>query len=390
MKFYELSHLADQTLAREVIASDARIGAATGRHLAFLAEFDERKLFAPAGHPSMIAFCMDELHLCKGAAHKRITAARTARRYPEIFESMDRGALHMSAVLLLAPYLTEGTADELLAAAVHKSKTEIVELLAARFPKSDVFDWVEQPVAPQAGPVVPERKGSACQLAPGRVESPSQVTPLSSDSFRIQLNLTREEKAVVDRCQELSPADVKEVIMQSVKERVARLEKRKYGATDKPSRRTRPTRSARHIPAHVRRVVRQRDGEQCAFVSDDGHRCRARRHLEFDHIEPVARGGEATVANTRLLCRTHNQYQAERTFGAEFMRHKREESRARTSAKRQEDPDHDVTPWLRSLGYRGEQLRRGEEFAAAIPDASIEERVRVALSGLVRQRRMAG
>jgi hypothetical protein len=58
-------------------------------------------------------------------------------------------------------------------------------------------------------------------------------------------------------------------------------------------------------------------------VSDDGRRCTARKHIQFDHIEPVARGGEATVSNTRLLCRTHNQLEAERVYGTEFMRHKR-------------------------------------------------------------------
>ena len=34
----------------------------------------------------------------------------------------------------------------------------------------------------------------------------------------------------------------------------------------------------------------------------------------------VARGGSAAVSNLRLRCRAHNQYGAERTFGAEFMR----------------------------------------------------------------------
>ena len=42
------------------------------------------------------------------------------------------------------------------------------------------------------------------------------------------------------------------------------------------------------------------------------------------------------MSNMRLLCRAHNQYEAERTYGAEFMRRKREaahqrEAEARTS-----------------------------------------------------------
>jgi HNH endonuclease len=57
-----------------------------------------------------------------------------------------------------------------------------------------------------------------------------------------------------------------------------------------------------------------------------GHRCEERKDLEFDHIEPYAKGGEATVGGIRLLCRAHNE--AERAFGAEFMRHKRETARS--------------------------------------------------------------
>jgi hypothetical protein len=58
-------------------------------------------------------------------------------------------------------------------------------------------------------------------------------------------------------------------------------------------------------------------------VSDAGKRCGARTLLEFDHAEPVARGGRSTVDNVRLRCRLHNRYEAERVFGVEFMERKR-------------------------------------------------------------------
>jgi len=73
--------------------------------------------------------------------------------------------------------------------------------------------------------------------------------------------------------------------------------------------------------------VWRRDGGQCTFVSDKGQRCEARSRLEFDHTDPVARGGQATVAGLRLRCRAHNQYEAERVFGTGFMQRKRNEAR---------------------------------------------------------------
>src|SRR5206468_4997644 len=82
----------------------------------------------------------------------------------------------------------------------------------------------------------------------------------------------------------------------------------------------------RHVPAHVKRAVWERDGGQCTFTSDTGRRCPARNRLEFDHADPVARGGTATVQRMRLRCRAHNQYAAECTFGAGFMSEKRREA----------------------------------------------------------------
>jgi len=49
--------------------------------------------------------------------------------------------------------------------------------------------------------------------------------------------------------------------------------------------------------------------------------------MEFGHEIPVARGGQATVENLRLVCSAHNRYAAERMLGAEFMSRKREEAR---------------------------------------------------------------
>src|SRR5256885_16411123 len=48
--------------------------------LLYLAEIDERKLYADRAFPSMLAFCMKELGFSEGAAYNRIGVARAARR----------------------------------------------------------------------------------------------------------------------------------------------------------------------------------------------------------------------------------------------------------------------------------------------------------------------
>lgn len=73
------------------------------------------------------------------------------------------------------------------------------------------------------------------------------------------------------------------------------------------------------IPAEVRRQVWERDGGTCSFTAEDGTRCGARHMLELDHVVPFAFGGEPTVTNLRLRCRTHNLLHAEQVFGREHM-----------------------------------------------------------------------
>jgi dTMP kinase len=124
------------------------------------------------------------------------------------------------------------------------------------------------------------------------------------------------------------------------------------------------------------------------------------------------------VEGVRLLCRAHNQYEAERTYGAGFMERKREEvrrerekqheaarraaearraekerrrerARAEAEARREEaratkaaesDPGTSVIPWLRSLGLRAEQAKRAAAAVEAMADAPLDARMRAALA----------
>jgi hypothetical protein len=107
---------------------------------------------------------------------------------------------------------------------------------------------------------------------------------------------------------------------------IEKAERRKFAACSAPRAPRARSARARCVPAHVRRAVWKRDGGQCTFVSSQGRRCASRRLLEYDHVQPVARGGVASVEGIRLRCRGHNQYAAEQAFGAGFMQRKREES----------------------------------------------------------------
>ncbi len=77
---------------------------------------------------------------------------------------------------------------------------------------------------------------------------------------------------------------------------------------------------ADHIPAHVKRAVWARDGGRCAYPLASGGVCGSTHRLEFDHIEPLARGGASTIENVRVACRWHNLHAARQVLGDEVMR----------------------------------------------------------------------
>jgi hypothetical protein len=386
MTSYSLVHLSDEVLSRDLVRQAFQNCPSTAEQLAYLAEYDARKLYVPTGYPSMSAYCLGELPMCEEAAHKHIRCARAARRFPRLFEAVADGRLHLSAVLLLAPYPTPETEVELIAAAARKSKRQIEGLLAERFPKRDVPTGLAAiPIRP-SGPV-------ETPVSPGTPHPLPRVTPLSGQSYALQVTLAQKTHDKLRYLQSLlghqvPSGDVAAVLDWALDAAIAKREKQKFAACAHPRPGRGPSKpGTRYVPAHVRRTVWHRDGGRCTFVSGAGKRCPARDRLEFDHVEPVALGGEATVGGIRLRCRAHNQYEAERAFGAGFIRHKRETApaaaRARAAAKAppREEDGKDVVPWLRALGYRADEARWAAERCDGMPDdATLEQRVRVALS----------
>jgi 5-methylcytosine-specific restriction endonuclease McrA len=444
MRDYNLAHLSDDVLLRSLTALAVRDRVTTATLLAHIAEVDARRLFVPAGYASMHAYCVDELRLSEDAAYKRIRAARAAREFPALFTAVAEGRLHLAAVCLLAPHLKPENAKELIAAATHRRKSEIEQWLARSFPIPGFGASVravpsfEPEVASQLAPGRVESDSPTLdpnqdQLAPGRVEHPRGEALPTPERYLVQVTIAKSTQEKLAYAQTLlshavPSGDVAQVLDRALDVLIEQLEKRKLGATSRrehapyrepgadPGRDLgtvvqRPRRSTgrdRYVPAPVRRAVWERDQGQCTYVSANGHRCTSRQFLEFDHVEPVALGGRATVNGMRLRCRAHNQFEAEQVFGAAFMRRKRHKARlaatkarARTLAgeratdecaanecaanERAKEQARDVMVALRGLGCRAEEARRVTELSQRLPCATLEERMRAALTFLGRR-----
>ena len=164
---FATSHLSNRALLHDLHTIDAQDRRTTAVLLSRIVEVEERRLFLQEGYPSMYAYCIHELHYCEGTASRRIYAARAARRFPVLLDAVADGRLHVTAVVMLSKYLTSGNVDELVAAATHKSKAEIEQLIAERFPQLD-RPTALRPLAPPIPTMAPPQND---QHSPENVEA---------------------------------------------------------------------------------------------------------------------------------------------------------------------------------------------------------------------------
>ncbi len=344
MNSTRISHLDDATLLRSLDRIVAQDRAVTAELLAHLAEVDARRLYLEAACPSMHAYLVQRLHFSDGAAYKRIHAARAARRFPRLLRDVGEGRLNLAAVTTLAPHLTPENVDEVVAATVHLTSRQLEAWLAERLasagsagvaPVRARIDVVRPRPAAMPSPWSPDLlsgMGSSQAAPESHGAQPAPVPAPAPVRYVVHVPIDQATHDLLREVQDLlgSPAaagDLAEVFRRALESMRRELLRRKAGQVARPRSEAPPRRTgsrSRVIPAHVRRVVWGRDGGRCTFTSLDGMRCGSRRALEFDHVTPFARGGESTADGLRLRCRGHNQLEADRAFGSEFMRQRRQ------------------------------------------------------------------
>jgi hypothetical protein len=345
------SHLSDSALIAEVTRCARDERHATAQLVAHLAELDARRLYLGAGQSSLFTYCRDVLGLSDDAAYNRVEAARACRLFPRILARLVDGSLTVTSVRLLARHLSADNHHELLAAASRRSKREVEELIAHRFPKPDTPSSVRkipeptrapvrvapprlvtEPVQDVSGPATTMVSSAPMPTAPDAVWScrtasthRPAVKPLAVDRYEIRFTAsaaTRDKLRVAqDLLRHTIPSgEIAAIFDRALSELIEAHSRRKMAVVRRPekARAVRPAvEGSRDVTADVKRVVWVRDAGRCAFLSASGHRCGERAFLEYHHVLPYAVGGQATVANIQLRCRAHNGYEADTFFGAD-------------------------------------------------------------------------
>ena len=334
-KITHASLLNDQELTAALIrlAQDER--EATVALIVHLAEFDARRLYEPAGFPSLFQYCRAVLRLSEDAVYNRIQSARAARRFPAIVDMLRARTLSPTTARLLARRLTPENHQDLLCAASGLGKEEVEELLAARFPEPDVKPSVRLLPMPPGSPVVsaaapmpssiaaeatPMAGDGIPHAAPATVPSRSTVRPIAAERYEVRFTATAELREKLRLAQDLlghavPSGEMAQVVDRALTVLIDQLVRRKFAATPHPRQCRGQAKEGDNIPADVRRTVYVKDGGRCSFVSSDGRRCGERRFIEFHHVIPRAAGGKATVENIQLRCRAHNGHEVDLFFG---------------------------------------------------------------------------
>ena len=350
-----------ELLARLQLLAESERGA-TAELVAHLVELEGRKIYLAEGYGSLFVYCTGALRLSEHVAYNCLEAARAARKFPEVLDLLATGAMNLTTLRILGPYLTAENHEAVLAEAAGHNKRETEMIVARLAPMPDVPSFLRKlPVSPSWGRAFAASSGqgtaSASAGAAATIATASKadsdadagadsatampspeapgpqlltlaaalrarpiVAPLAAERFRVQFTVGKETHEKLRFAQDMlrreipdgDPGAIFDRALTLLLEEVAR-KKMASTAAPGPDRITAP--GSRHIPAAVKRAVWFRDRGQCAFVSQQGRRCKERSFLELHHIHPFALGGEATTGNISLRCHRHNAHEAERVFG---------------------------------------------------------------------------
>ena len=326
-----LRELSDDDLVAglgELDQAACQVGAAIVAHLIVI---KERSIHLARGYSSIVDYCVQWLGCSRDVAYKRSAAVKVAESHPTVIDSLAAGEMSMSALAVLAPYRDDA---EMVRKAIGRSKREVQKLVAAQYPDSD---WSR---VQRVRPVTEGRSALELTVPDALVELIEHALDLDS-----HIDPSRNMAALLER---------------AVGAYVKQREKAKFAIVDRP--REPGATETQTVPAATLRQAYERSGGHCEYVAEDGTRCTCRVFLEADHVVMRALGGGHD--RIRILCRNHNQFEAESTLGVDVM------DRARRSAALARE----VQAALRGLGFSAADARRAARAAidALGPEAELE------------------
>jgi hypothetical protein len=282
----------DELLSRleRLVKADRAIGV---KLLVHLAEVEARKLYLERGYSSMYGYCMEALGMSEAETYLRLLAAKTGKRFPLVLARLADGGLHLTAIKLLEPLLTDENHVALLDRARGMSKRQILVLIAELAPKPDVPERVRKlpasrasaavaacppgstavetsdAPAPSGSPVVASQASTVAAASPFALQPPparASTSPLSPGRFKLELTLGQEAHDQLEQLRELlrhqNPSgEIAHIVERALRELLERTLKRRFAQSGSCKRKSVRATEARDADAEVVREARDSDAE---------------------------------------------------------------------------------------------------------------------------------
>ncbi len=281
--------------------------------LQHLREIERRRLYADLGYSSLFDYTVRELGFSEGQANRRITAMRMMKDLPEMEAKIAAGTLTLSNVQqaqTLIRELEKSSPESKL------GKEQKLAILAKVECKS-----------------VREAQKELIAISPALAMPRERERVVTEDITEVRFLMTESLKAKLEELRSLLGSEgatmsYAELFDTMTDLSIAAVKARKFGkkrstevATDpeidadvvaSPStsnaEQTTLSDNPRYVSKAIKHEVWKRDRGCCT-------NCGSRRHLNYDHIQPVALGGVSSADNLRLLCFGCNQRASVNIFG---------------------------------------------------------------------------
>lgn len=287
-----LRNLPDEKLLSLTSALVSEERETTASILHYLAEIDRRELYSKCACSSLFEYCVKVLGYSESAAQKRIVSARLLEKLPDLAKKIESGALTLTVVSHAHRFFRRENTPP----------NKMMEIL--------------RKLERQTG-----RNAERILASLSTVKEPpkEKIRPLDENLFELRIPLTETLYQDLHRLKDLwklnTVTEVLEKMAAACLAKADPLRKAQRSVSIPGSvKNTQSIKSnSRHIPAHIRHQVWLRDEGKCTY-SDGTHTCGSTYAVEIDHIIPFAKGGQHTLENLRLRCRTHNQLHAREEF----------------------------------------------------------------------------
>ena len=180
--FGKLERLSDGELDRSAEQLVCAEKQNVAKLIAHIAEMSRRKVAFELGYKSTFHYCVERLHLSEGSVASRIHVANVSIRFPQLLVALAENRISLTVAGLLAPHLSDGNVDTLLADCAGMTKKAALEYLVRIEPKP-VFE-----------PSIRRRPARPVPVEPGPAETPrEEATPSPATPPRRELTLSERQ-----------------------------------------------------------------------------------------------------------------------------------------------------------------------------------------------------